>query len=230
MIKKHNIKKWLKKLRPLKNWQLFLILVPLLFVSVELLRRDHIKMVELRDAVLVADKEENLTKLEEALQELKDFTFSNVVINIVDDNGEQRIVFGTGPFYLEQMYIRAALNALTEAELSFDSDSNPNGNVYSAAASVCQPLAIKSGWSWDNPNFINCMVSEINKYPGMDEEIKDSLVAKIPSTEYYRRNYASPLWAPTLTGFVLLADLIIIVVIFIRIIVWIFLRIALRFV
>jgi hypothetical protein len=74
------------------------------------------------------------------------------------------------------------------------------------------------------------MVTEISKYPSMDDEIKDNLIAKIPSTELYRYNFASPLWAPTLTGFILLLDLIIIVVIFIRIIVWIFLKIAIRFV
>ena len=229
-MKKYEIKKWLKKLRPLKNWQLFLILVPLLFVSVELLRRDHIKMTELRDAVLAADEEENVEKITESMEALRDFTFSNVVINIVDDNGNQRITFGTGPFYLEHLYIRAALTALTEAELSFDSDSNPNGNIYSAASAVCQPQAIRNGWAWNNPNYVNCMVTEISKYPSMDDEIKDNLIAKIPSTELYRYNFASPLWAPTLTGFILLLDLVIIVVIFIRIIVWIFLKIAIRFV
>ncbi|MCR5832734.1 MAG: hypothetical protein K6G36_02225 [Candidatus Saccharibacteria bacterium] len=229
-MKKYEIKKWLKKLRPLKNWQLFLILVPLLFVSVELLRRDHIKMVELRDAVLAADEEENTAEITERLEALRDYTFSNVVINIVDDNGNQRITFGTGPFYLEHMYIRAALTALSEAESSFDSDSNPNGNIYSAASAVCQPQAVRNGWAWNNPNFINCMIGEISKYPSMDEEIKDNLIAKIPSTELYRYNFASPIWAPTLTGFILLLDLIIIVVIFIRIFVWIFLKIAIRFV
>lgn len=229
-MKKYEIKKWLKKLRPLKNWQLFLILVPLLFVSVELLRRDHIRMVELRDAVLAADEDEDTEKITSNLEALRDFTFSNVVINVVDDNGGQRITFGTGPFYLEHLYIRAALTALSEAELSFDSDTNPNGNVYGAASAICQPLAIQNGWSWNNPNYVNCMLDEIAKYPSMDDEIKDNIIAKIPSTELYRYNFASPIWAPTLTGFVLLFDLIIIVVIFIRIFVWIFLKIAIRFV
>ncbi|MBR5027363.1 hypothetical protein IKX64_02115 [Candidatus Saccharibacteria bacterium] len=229
-MKKYEIKKWLKKLRPLKNWQLFLILVPLLFVSVELLRRDHIRMVELRDAVLAADEDEDTEKITSNLEALRDFTFSNVVINVVDDNGGQCITFGTGPFYLEHLYIRAALTALSEAELSFDSDTNPNGNVYGAASAICQPLAIQNGWSWNNPNYVNCMLDEIAKYPSMDDEIKDNIIAKIPSTELYRYDFASPIWAPTLTGFVLLLDLIIIVVIFIRIFVWIFLKIAIRFV
>ncbi len=229
-MKKYEIKKWLKKLRPLKNWQLFLILVPLLFVSVELLRRDHIKMTELRDAVITADENGDEEQIAEALAELKEFVFSNIVINVVDDNGAQRITFGTGPFYLERQYTKAALAALNEAEANFASDDNPNGNIYSAAAAVCQPQAVKNGWAWTNPNYINCMMTEINKYPALDQEIKDSIIAKVPSTELYRKNYASPLWAPTLTGFVILLDLIIIVVIFIRIFIWIFLKIAIRFV
>lgn len=227
---KANLKKWLKKLRPLKNWQLFILLVPILFVSVELLRRDHIKMVELRDAVLIADEEGDDAKIIESLNSLKDFAFSNIVINIVDNNGNQDITFGTGPFYLERTYTRAALTALEEAEQSFQSDDNPNGNIYKAASEICQPIAIRNGWAWNNPNYVNCMMTEISKYPETDQEIKDSIIAKVPSTELYRYNFASPIWAPTFTGFVLLVDLSIIVVIFIRIIIWLFLKIALRFI
>ena len=227
---KANIKKWLKKLRPLKNWQLFLILVPLLFLGVELLRRDHIKMTELRDAVIEADASEDDARLGETLDELKKFVFSNVVINIVDDNGAQKITFGTGPFYLERQYTRAALAALEAAEGDFVSDDNPNGNIYGMASEVCQPIAIRNHWAWTDPNYINCMLTEIDKYPAADQEIKDRIIAKVPSTELYRKNYDSPIWAPTLTGAIELIALAIIVVIFIRIVIWIFLRIALRFV
>ena len=38
----------------IKTWQLILVLVPLLFLDATLLRLDHIKMTELRDAVLAA--------------------------------------------------------------------------------------------------------------------------------------------------------------------------------
>ncbi|MBR2994402.1 hypothetical protein IKF32_00575 [Candidatus Saccharibacteria bacterium] len=216
------------KFHRLKTWQLLVILVPLLFVDATLLRLDHIKMTELRDAVLQADADENDEGIMNTLEELKSFVFSNMVINIVDDNGEKRITFGTGPFYLEHQYIRAANRALQEAEKNIASDSNPNGNIYALASETCRSLAIANGWTWDNPNYINCMVSEIQKYPAADE-IQDKIIASLPSTELYRKNYASPIWAPTLTGFMVLITLIIFVVIFIRMIVWIFLRLSLMF-
>ncbi len=217
------------KFHKVKTWKLLLILLPLFFVDATLLRIDHIKMTELRDAVLEADKNENDEEIAQSLEKLKDFVFSNIVINIVDDNGAQKITFGTGPFYLEHQYIRAANKALEEAEKKMTVDENPNGNIYQMASEVCRPQAIANGWSWNDPNYINCMVGEIQKYPAADE-INDTIAASLPSTELYRKNYASPIWAPTLTGLMLLITLIIIVVIFIRGVVWVFLRLSLLFV
>ena len=217
------------KFHKVKTWKLLVVLLPLLFVDATLLRINHIKMTELRDAVLEADKNENDEEISQNLEKLKDFVFSNIVINIVDDNGTQKITFGTGPFYLEHQYIRAANKALEEAEKNITSDANPNGNIYQMASGVCQPQAIANGWSWNDPNYINCMVGEIQKYPSASE-INDTIAASLPSTELYRKEYASPLWAPTLTGFMLLITLAIIVVIFIRGIIWIILRLSLLFI
>ncbi len=218
----------LKKFK-LKTWQLLVLLLPLCFIDATLLRNDHIRMTELRAAVLTADEENDDEKIAKTLAELKDFTFSNIVINVVDENGLQKVTFGTGPFYLEHQYLRAANKALEEAEKTIADDSNPNGNVYGQAGEVCRAAAINNGWTWDNPNFINCMISEIQKYPAADE-LQDKIIASLPSTELYRHNYASPVWAPTFTGFMILITLIIIVVIFIRLIIWIILRLSLLFI
>lgn len=213
----------------IKTWQLILILIPVLFLDATLLRMDHIKMTKLRDAVLAADEAENDEEIARTLEELKTFVFSNIVINIVEDNGTQKITFGTGPFYLEHQYIRAANAALKEAESQLRSDDNPNGNVYALASDVCSPLAAQNGWTWNDSRFINCMLTEINKYPATTE-IQDKIIASLPSTELYRKNYASPIFVPTLTGFMLLITVIIIVVIFIRVLIWIILRLSLLFV
>ena len=216
------------KFHKIKTWKLVLILIPLLFVDATLLRIDHVKMTELRDAVLLADKNEDDEEISKNLEELKKFVFSNVVINIVDDNGEQKITYGTGPFYLEHQYIRAANKALEEAEAAIASDNNPNGNIYQMASDVCRPQAIANGWGWSDAGYINCMMGEIQKYPAM-EDINDTIIAKLPSTELYRKEYASPVWAPSLTGFMLLITMIVIVVIFIRGVIWVVLGLSLLF-
>ena len=217
------------KFHKIKTWQLFLVLFVLLFVDATLLRSDHIKMTELRDAVLTADEAEDDEAISNNLEKLKKFVFSNIVINVTEENGKQRITFGTGPFYLEHQYIRAANAALEEAEKNLGSDSNPNGNVYQLASDVCKPQAIANGWSWNDANYINCMMGEIQKYPAADE-IQDKIIASLPSTELYRKNYASPLWAPTLTGFMILITLVVVVVILTRGFIWVILRLSLLFV
>lgn len=213
----------------LKTWQLVLILIPLLFLDATLLRMDHIRMTELRDAVLAADEAENDEEIMRTLEELKDFVFSNIVINVVEENGVQKITFGTGPFYLEHQYLRAANKALEEAKAKLSSDNNPNGNIYALASEVCSPIAAQNGWAWNDSRFIDCMMTEIGKYPSANE-IQDTIIANLPSTELYRKNYASPIFAPTLTGFMLLLTIILIVVIFIRVIIWVVLRLSLLFI
>lgn len=217
------------KIHRLKTWQLMLILVPLLFIDATLLRLDHVRMTELRDAVLAADANENDEEVSRTLNELKNFVFSNIVVNVVDDNGVQRVAFGTGPFYLEHQYIRAANQALAEAEGQLVSDANPNGNVYAMASDACRGTAIANGWTWDNPNYINCMVSEIQKYPAADE-INDKIKASLPSTELYRREFASPIWAPSLAGIMILITAVIVVIITVRGIIWVILRLSLLFI
>lgn len=217
------------KFHRIKTWQLLVILIPLFFIDATLLRISHVHMRELTDKVLEADVAEDDERIYQSLDELKKYVFSNIVVNVVDDNGLQKITFGTGPFALEHQYRRAAQAAIEEAERSLSSDENPNGNIYAKASEVCRPQAIAGGWAWDDQRYINCMMGEIEKYPSM-EDLSGELMANVPSPDLYRYNYASPVWAPTVSGFLILITLIIIVVILVRILVWIMLRLALFFV
>lgn len=219
-------RKWRVKI---KTWVLILILVPLLFIDATALRINHIRMAELRDAVLSADVEEDDEKLAAALVELKEFVFSNIVVSVAEENGVQKVMFGTGPFYLEHKYMKDATVALEEAEKMVVDDTNPNGNIYAKAGETCRALARQNGWTWSSPEYINCMVTEIQKYPAADD-LQDKVITSLPSTELYRRNYASPVWAPTFAGFMILVTLVVIVVIFIRFIIFIVLRLSLLFV
>lgn len=228
-----------KRIR-VKSWILILLLIPLLFVDATLLRLDHIRMTELREAVLEADAEitdeetaeETSARdavIAEKLVELKEFVFSHIVINIVEENGAQKVTFGTGPFYLEHQYHRAANLALEKAEQKLTGDGNPYGNVYGEAGEICRPAAIENGWTWDSSEYINCMLTEIQKYPA-SAEIQDTIIASLPNTELFRHNYASPVWAPTPAGFMIIVTIIVILTLIIRLIYRVFLRIALIFV
>ena len=232
------LKQWHNKVRQkfgkfkrgkIKTWVLVLILIPLLFVDATLYRLNHIKMTELRDVAMAADEADNDAEIENALVNLKEFVFNNAVINITEENGEQVITFGTGPFYMEHQYLRAARAALADAEAKMAGDANPNGNIYGMAGDTCKALALQYGWTWDNANFINCMVTEINKYPAA-ANIQDTIKASLPSTELYRHNYASPIWTPSLLGWMVIITIIIVVVIFIRFVIWLVLRLSLLFV
>ncbi len=236
MAKEGKFRRWMRENRRrakdkfhVSSWILLLLAAGLLFLDATLLRLDHLKMVELRSAVLEADVAEDDEAVAEALKNLRSFTIKNIVINITEKNGGYDITFGTGPFYLEQSYIRAANAALEEAENNLASDENPNGNIYGEAGIYCRAEAIKNGWTWNNTNFINCMLGEINKYPA-SEDLTTELTAALPSTELYRREYASPIWAPTASGFLILLTLVIIIILIFRLIRWIVLRLLILFI
>ncbi len=224
----HKLKDALLKFKAVRTWQLALILIPLIFVAATLLRLDHLKMSELRTAVLDADAAEDDAAIETSLRSLQEFVFSHIVINVVENNGIQSIVFGTGPFYLEHQYLRAANAAIEASEAELANDANPNGNIYAAAQSVCRPLAIANGWAWNSPGYLDCWTTELAKYPTTDS-LDTQLTANIPSTELYRHNYASPIWAPSAAGWVILLCVVLFLVIVIRLIIWGILHLALFF-
>ncbi|MBR3269797.1 hypothetical protein IKG07_00890 [Candidatus Saccharibacteria bacterium] len=213
----------------IKTWMLLILLVILFFADATILRLNHVKMSELRDAVLAADEANDDAAIASGLAKLKEFVFSNTVVNVVEENGEQVVSFGTGPFYLEHQYLRAAETALKDAEAKMTGDSNPNGNIYGLAGNTCKALAIQNGWTWDNANFINCMVTEINKYPSA-ANIQDTIIAALPSTELFRHNYASPIWTPSFLGWLIIITVVVTVVIFIRFAIWVVLRLSLLFI
>ena len=227
--KTNHIKRALHRLKRIHIWQLILILIPLLFIAATLLRFDHLKMVELRDAVFAADEAEDDAAIQSALVALQEFTVSHIVVNVVESNGIQSVILGTGPFYLEHQYLRAANAAIEAAESEIVDDSNPNGNIYAAVSAICKPLAIQNGWAWNSQGYLDCWTSELAKYPASDN-LETNLTADVPSTELYRHNFASPVWAPTWAGWVILICILLLLVIIIRFIIWLVLKITLLFI
>lgn len=223
--KANHLKQLLRKFGAVRNWQLLLVLVPLMFLTATLLRLDHLRMVELRDAVVEADEYGDEKGIANGLTALQQFVVSHVVVNVVERNGVQEVIFGTGPFYLEQQYLRAANAAISEAENEIYNDNNSYGNIYGVVSGICRPLAIANGWSWNSPGYLECWTSELAKYPASDN--LSTAMVKLPSTELYRYDFASPIWAPTWSGWAILACIIILAIIIIRLVIWCILQIAL---
>lgn len=192
------------------------------------MRFDHIHMTDLRKEVLAADESGDDEAIYDSLQKLKQFVFSHTVINVVEKNGVQNVSFGSGPIYLEHQYQRKASEALAAAEAQAGTDENPNGNVFAAAMAVCKPLAIQNGWAWNSQGYLDCMTGEIAKYPTTDT-IQDTFVASIPSTALFRYDFSSPIWTPTLSGFVMFLCVIVIIAIILKVLIWCVLRLALVF-
>lgn len=214
----------LSKLR-LSSWKIALILALLSFLAATLLRFDHIRMTELRDAVMAADAENNDEKIEETLKELHAFTLKHVVFNTVQENGVEKITFGTGPFYLENQYLRKANEAIVKAKEEIEKNSsNPNGNIYKKVADICDAKSRANGWGF-NALYIQCFQDELAKYP--EEETMDAYGAAIlPSTELFRYEYSSPLWYPCGSGIVMLICFILVIILVLRFFIWLLIHFA----
>ncbi|MBQ3309097.1 hypothetical protein IJG78_00280 [Candidatus Saccharibacteria bacterium] len=228
-INKFELKKSLKSLGRIRTWQLLIVLILLLFIYATLLRFDHIKMTDLKAEVSAADSANNDEEIASSIKRLQEFVRSHTVINVIEKNGESVITFGTGPIYLEHQYERKAEEALTRAEEQGRTDENPNGNVFAKAMEVCRPLAIQNGWAWNSQGYLDCMTGEIAKYP-TTESIEDTFMATLPSTALFRYDFASPIWTPTLSGFVAIVCAVLLIVIIVRVIIWCILRLALIFI
>lgn len=226
---KNRIKKSLHRIRQIKTWQLFIILLLLVFIDATMLRFNHLKMVELKTAVETADEAGDEAAITEALDNLRNYVNTHTVINVVEKNGESVVTFGTGPVYLEHQYVRKASAALAAAEANAATDENPNGNVFAKAMGVCRPLALANGWVSESPEYINCFMSEIAKYPTSDS-IETSYSATLPSTGLFRYDFASPVWTFSLPGILSIICIILAAILLVRVFVWCALHLALLFV
>lgn len=219
----NRVKKTLReRFGAVRTWQLIIILVPLLFLTATLLRFDHLRMAELRQAVFTADASDNDEQIHTALLALRDFVYTHTVINVTEVNGVQSIFFGTGPFYLEHQYLRAANAAIEQAKSELITEENPHRDVYATIEETCQAQAV----NWNA--YLTCWTSEIERYP-VEVTPVTNIAAKVPSTELYRHNYASPLWSTTPAGFAMLASVIVAIIIIIRFVIWCALKLALAF-
>ena len=214
------------KLKNIKTWHLVLVLLLLIFTTATFYRIDNLKVQDLKQQLTTADNEADDVKITSLLNDIKSYATSHTIFTATEKNGTTSLVLGTGPIYLEASYNRAAETAIQEAQERAASTTNPNGNIYAAAMSVCQPLAQKNGWKWNSQPYIDCYQTELAKYPSYD--LENFITANVPSTDLYRYDFASPIWSPTFSGFFALLAIILAIIIIIRIIIWVIVKIALK--
>ena len=226
-LSKINLRQTLAKAFRLSSWKLLLVLVLLGFLAATFLRFDHIEMTELREAVMAADESNNDEEIAKALNNLHAFVLKHIIFNAVEDNGVQTITFGTGPFYLENQYLRKANEAIAAAQKEINSHStNPNGNIYKKVSAVCDAQGRKYGYSYPDKRYLNCWINELATYP-VEESMDAYGAATLPSTELFRYEFVSPLWYPCASGITILICVIIIIILIFRLLVWLVLRIML---
>ncbi len=226
--KKKSPRKIFAKIFEVKNWKLFLVVILLGFLAATQLRIDHLRMLDYKQAVLKADQAQNDDEIAKTLAELRDFTSTHIIFNVIEENGNQKIIFGTGAFYLSNQYQRKANEALVAAQdkmLKEDPSMSAYGNVYKKVAEVCDAIGKKKGWRYPNNDYLNCFWDELGKYPTTDQ-LTVSSVANLPSTELFRYDYSSPVWYPCLSGIIILIALVVLLIVLIRIIIWIATSIA----
>ncbi len=228
--KKKKSKKALSKILHISSWKLILVLILLAFLGATLLRFDHITMSELRQEVLTADENEETDEILSSLNKLRNFTLKHIVFNILEDNGKQQIIFGTGPFYLENLYIHDAKEAIKKQQEEIEkkgiTDKNPNGNIFAKVAKICDGKARTYGWPYYDKRYLNCYTTELAKYPSSSSLTTD-LEAVLPPVENYRYDIASPIWYPCASGIVLLIAAVLAIWIVCRLVFWIVASIAL---
>ncbi len=192
-----------------KTWQLVVLLLIGIVLSVTFLRLNNLEMIQRRDAVLAADKQADKEGTKQRLVELQHFVSSHMNTSL-----------GKG-FYLEGQYNRdkeSALNVATSA-------TNPNAAVYQQASIECRNR-FQGGVASFRNDYVTCVAERVRSLsPSTDPAVG----LKLPKAESYLYNFASPLWSPDLAGFSVLFCVIVTSVIVLRAIAAVILRIILKY-
>ncbi|HET8690101.1 MAG TPA: hypothetical protein VFL81_01575 [Candidatus Saccharimonadales bacterium] len=189
----HNKRHWaidLARLRKLKTWQLVVILLLLSLVAATFLRMNNLNMVERRDAVVAADKKGDKSAIKSSLSELQSYVSHHMNTDL-----------GQG-IYLTSSYDRDRAAAIAKAQSSKDA-----GAAYRQADQECKQRFTGGVSSFRN-DYVQCVVNKTASLKSASDTLK------LPKSELYRYDFASPLWSPDLAGlFAALAALTLLIIV-----------------
>ena len=186
-----------KKLH-IKTWQLIALFFIFLFLTVFFLRQNNLKMVELRNNVIIAD--EQALDVSGTLQALNDHVFNHMNTKIVR------------PIELVQTYNRQAKIAIEAANQS------GNRDVYAEATAACERRGVPT------TSIAQCAANyALENNPGASaKEIN------LPDKSRFTYTFATPKWTPDLAGFSVLITGVLFIWLLFRFIEYVLVRLVIR--
>lgn len=188
--------RWRKK--RIKSWQILLVLTFFILSSVFLLRQNNLKMVELRNQVIVADEAGD--GVAEALVNLNRHVFKHMNTTIVR------------PIELVNTYN-------TQAKIAIETASQGSSrDIYAEAAQVCEKRGIPLR------SIAQCAADyAANNNPGTSVQ-----KITLPDKNRFTYSFATPRWTPDSAGFSLLVTGVVLFWLLFRSIEYVIVRLVLR--
>lgn len=182
----------------IKTWQLLLLFFVFLGLSVFFLRQNNLKMVELRNNVIIAD--EQALDVSEALQALNNHVFNHMNTKIVR------------PIELVQTYNRQAKVAIEAANRS------GNRDIYSEATTACERRGVPT------TSIAQCAANyALENNPGTNQQ-----EINLPDKSRFTYTFATPKWTPDLAGFSVLITGVLFIWLLFRLIEYALIRLVIR--
>jgi len=152
-----------RRIKRIKNWQLFVIFLLLLIVAFFGLRQNNLEMIDLRNKVIEADEALNWDQVNLAANNLHKYVNNHMNTN-------------TGQIALQNLYDRDVSKAFGSVNTDIDSSS------YNKATEACQSLIAQYGYQ----EYAKCVADSVGI---SGEEIK---TPTMPNSALYYISFVSP--------------------------------------
>jgi hypothetical protein len=179
MVNKKHLHHIWTKFRAISHWYFLGLFVISLVIGVSAMRQNNLNMIELKEAVTQADKDNG--DVETALRSLREYVYSHMNTNLT--SGPNAI---KPPIQLKYRYDR-----LLKAEQEKTAVSS--AQIYSQAQAYCEQLYPQS---FSGGPRVPCIQDYVTSHGVPQPSIPEAL---------YKFDFVSPLWTPDLAGISLLA-------------------------
>lgn len=180
-MNKRHLRRFYNKIAPINIWIFFGLFLAFSVIAAFALRQNNLTALELRDKVTAADKANKGT--EEALKELREFTYSHMNADLSNGTNIQQ------PVQLKYEYERLVAKEKARVEKA-------NEQIYTNAQKYCEK---KYPGSFSGGPRVPCIANYVKNNGDREKEIPDAL---------YKFDFVSPVWSPDLAGFSVLFALI----------------------